>query len=122
MKNFKDDNKKKNMLISWPFIIVLFVSIVVFSFNLVDFVGKMQETIKNKEIVQNRIIEIKNNKIKLENDIDKLQTDSGIEENIRENFGLVKDGEGLVVIVEDKSIIEVEQKESFWTKIKNWFR
>ena len=122
MKNFKDKNQNKKVFQSWPVIIILAIVIVIFSYNLVIFYGKMQDTIHNKEIVERKILELENNKAKLENSIENLQKDSGIEENIRENFGLAREGEGVVVIVDDKDKIEEVVKKTFWEKVLSWFR
>lgn len=121
MKNLKEQNKISKILISWPFIIILFIIVVIFIINLFSFSRKMQESIKNKEIVEQRIVEINKNKEKLQNNIKKLQSDNGIEENIRENFGLIKEGEGVVVIVDNESEVELNEKRTFWTKIKDIF-
>lgn len=121
MKNLKEQNKISKILISWPFIIILFVIVVIFIINLFSFSRKMQESIKNKEIVEQRIIEINKNKEKLQNNIKKLQSENGIEENIRENFGLIKEGEGVVVIVDNKNEVVPKEESTFWTKIRDLF-
>ncbi|MBI5139518.1 septum formation initiator family protein [Candidatus Nomurabacteria bacterium] len=69
--------------------------------------GKMLETSKNKKIAEAKIAELKENKFKLDRDIDKLNTNQGLEENIREKFGLVKEGENMIVIVDEKKEVSV---------------
>ena len=61
----------------------------------------------------------------LSSSIDKLKTDSGIEQEIREKYGLVKPGEEVIVIVdgEDSTSSEpVSSEISFWQKVKDWLK
>ena len=61
----------------------------------------------------------------LSSSIDKLKTDSGIEQEIREKYGLVKPGEEVIVIVdgEDSTSSEPASSEiSFWQKVKDWLK
>ncbi len=89
--------------------------------------GKMQVTIENRKIAENKLAELEKEKIKLSSDIAKLKTDSGVEESIRSKFGLAKEGESEIIIVEDKTTPEPVKEDSggffsslmFW---KNWFK
>ncbi len=85
------------------FLIFLGVVIIVFSFSIFSFMNKMEETVKNKKIIEDKIAELEKSKEKLNSDITKLKTESGIEENIREKFGLAKEGENMILIVDDKN-------------------
>ena len=61
----------------------------------------------------------------LSSSIDKLKTDSGIEQEIREKYGLVKPGEEVIVVVdgEDSTSSEpVSLEISFWQKVKDWLK
>ncbi|MEI8270399.1 MAG: septum formation initiator family protein [bacterium] len=111
MRNFQEKNKFKKFLQSKPVLVILTIMVFLFAWNIVNLTIKLQETYKNKNIEQQKIFELENRKIKLSTDIEKLGTDNGKEEVIRENFGMVKEGEQVVVIVDDKSINEPEKKE-----------
>ena len=85
----------------------------------------MRETINNKKIAEEKIQELQKEKEQLTNNINQLKTDQGIEENIRENLALGKDGEGMVVITDDKDSPTADtnnQPISFFSKIANWFK
>ena len=86
--------------------------------------GKMAVTRENRKIAENKVAELQNEKIRLSADISKLNTESGIEENIREKFGLAKEGEGLIIVVEDKDKTEAEDESSggFFSFFKNLFK
>lgn len=109
---------------SWPVLAFLSISVLIFAWSVINFMGKMQVTKESKKIAENKVAELEKGKEKLSSDIDKLKTDSGIEENIREKFGLAKEGEGLIVVVEDKNKMEEENEESGWffSFLKNLFK
>ena len=124
MRNFQQKRGWRNVIESWPVLIVLGILVLVFAWGVKDFTEKMLTTRTNKETARQKLRELTEKKEMLSLDIAKLNTESGIEENIREKFGLGKDGEGLIVVVEDKNKpVVVEEKSnwfiSFW---KNLFK
>ena len=74
-----------------------------FVWGIIGFMGKMEVTRQNKKIAENKVAELQQEKIKLSSDIAKLKTEGGVEESIRLKFGLAKEGEGLIVVVDDKN-------------------
>lgn len=125
MKNFQEKNKWRKIMQSKPALIFLFIIALLFLWSIVNLFGKMQETITNKKIAEEKIITLQNDKEKLSLDIKNLQTEKGIEENIREKFGLAKEGEGMIVVVEDKKQEENDQnnkKRGFIDFLKNLFK
>lgn len=58
----------------------------------------------------------------LESEIDRLQTPAGVEQEIREKYGLVKEGEEVIVILPAEQEIDVkaEAPKSWWQKMKFW--
>jgi len=69
---------------------------------------------------------LKDKKEKIDHKIQNLETETGIEQEIRSKFDVAKEGERLIVIVEDeKEEIVVEEKGvfgNFFTTIKGWFQ
>ena len=60
----------------------------------------------------------------LSSEIERLKIESGIEEEIREKYGLVKPGEEVIVVVdesESKNSNPTSSEVGFWQKIVNWF-
>jgi cell division protein FtsB len=124
MKSFQKKDKKLNSIIhSKPALVVLGCLTLFFAYGVLSLVGKMQTTSKNRQIIENKVKELKMDKAKLTADISKLQTKDGVEESIREKFGWAKEGEGLVVVIEDQSKNDAEQESSggFWGFVKNLF-
>ncbi len=99
-----------SVLYSKPVLVILGLILLIFTYNLFGLLGKMRETIRNKRGAEDKFMELTANKEKLDHDISKLNTTEGVEENIREKFGLVKEGEGVVIIVEDKKEEKLEMK------------
>ena len=125
MRNFQEKNKLKKIMQSKPILIILAIIVILFIWNIVGLTGKLQETYKNKKIEQEKISDLEKRKEKLSTDIEKLGTDKGKEEAIRENFGMVKDGEQVIVIVDDKNQAETpeeSQNKGFFSFFKNLFK
>ena len=112
---------------SKPVLTLLCVLVLVFAFEVLGFMGKMEVTIENRKIVENKVAELEKQKEQLSSDIAKLKTQSGIEDTIREKFGLAKGGEKIIVIMDDKNAPKTEDspKEGFFSSLifwKNWFK
>ncbi len=125
MKSFQKKRRLEHVMQSKTFLIFLGILILVFAFSMFSFVNKMEETSKNKKIIEDKITELEKSKEKLNSDINELKTSQGVEENIREKFGLAKEGENMVIIVDDKNKAENVMKDNsggFFNTIKNWFK
>ena len=110
---------------SKPVLALLGIMILVFAWSVFGLVGKMQETIRNKRVAEEKIQELQKEKAELLSNINQLKTDKGVEASIREKFGLAKDGEGVVVVVDDQNSpkTDTENKSAgFFSKIMNWFK
>ena len=125
MRKFQEKNKFKNFMRSKPVLVLLTIILIAFVWNIVNLTIKLEDTYKNKKIEQEKISDLENRKAKLSTDIDKLNTDKGKEEAIRENFGMVKEGEQVIVVVDDKNQTADEPKsenKGFFSFFKNLFK
>ena len=125
MRSFQKKGKWKQITRSKIFLIFLGILILVFVFSVFSFMGKMEETSKNKKIVEDKIAELEKSKEKLNEDINKLKTDEGVEENIRKKFGLAKEGENMIMIIDDKNQTKTPKKDTsfnLFTTIESWFK
>ncbi|MFZ2205754.1 MAG: septum formation initiator family protein [Minisyncoccia bacterium] len=124
MKNFQEKRRIRVILESRPALVVLFIVTIVFAWSMVGFIGKAEDASRNKKIAEDKIIELQKSKERFSSDIQRLQTDQGKEEAIREKFGLVKEGEELIVVVDDKNPSDtgLPKESGLLLKIKNWFR
>jgi cell division protein FtsB len=82
---------------------LLGILILLFVWNILGLWNKMGETSKNKKIAGDKVAALKQQEEKLSSDINGLQTDQGKEKFFRENYGLAKEGEDEIVIVDDKN-------------------
>ncbi|OGI58108.1 hypothetical protein A3C60_01120 [Candidatus Nomurabacteria bacterium RIFCSPHIGHO2_02_FULL_37_45] len=123
MRNFEQKRGWRNILQSRPILVLLGILVIIFAYGVIGFMGKIQVTRENRKIAENKIAELKQEKDKLTLDIAKLKTDEGVEESIRDKFGLAKEGEGMVVVVENKNKIEIQDTKSggFFSFFRNLF-
>jgi cell division protein FtsB len=123
MKNFQT-KRKKSFWQSWIFLMFFFAIILIFAWNVFAFWRKMQDTSQNRKIAEDKISQLQKQRNELTDDIAKLNTEAGVEEAIRDKFGLVKEGENMIVIVEDKNkeVPPVPSRFSrFWGYLKGLF-
>ena len=125
MRNFQKRERLKYIMQSKLFLMFLRIGIFTFIYRMFSFINKLEETGKNRKIVEDKITELEKSKEKLNSDIIKLKTEKGIEESIRERFGLAKDGEGMIMVIDDKNQIKTQKEPEsgvFWSVIKSWFK
>jgi len=74
----------------------------------------------------NKIASLKSREDSLNSDISKMQTKEGIEEIIRDKYQVVKKGEKMVVIVDNKDVNNTTSSQTnshgFWNWVKNIFK
>jgi cell division protein FtsB len=122
MKKFQEKNIWSNIVQSKPVLFLLFILIVGLAWSVYGLMERMKETAKNKEIEDIKISELRERRDKLTSDIASLKTEKGVEENIREKFGLSKDGESVIIIVEDKDQVSDIKKEKQENKLRFFFK
>ena len=123
MKNFKQKRSGRKILESPPFLILLTLIVFIFAWNMFGLWGRMRDTAKNRQIAEAKVSELTQGKEKLSYDIAKLETQAGVEESIREKFGLAKEGERMIIVVEDKNPPQTEEKKpkGFFSRLKTFF-
>ena len=124
MRSFPKKRKLTNIAHSRFFLGLLGTILVLFIWVMVGFLNKTIITRENRKIAENKLLELQKEKVALSSDIAKLQTKEGIEESIREKFGWAKEGEGMIVVMEDKNqpVKDEKQQGGFFSFIKNLFK
>ncbi len=127
MVNFQEkmeDKSFRRVVRSKYALVLLGLFILFFGWNVIKFSGRMEEISRNKKNAEEKIIALQEQKDRLVSDINKLNTDKGVEDSIRDKFGLAKEGEGLVVVVDGVNTSKSTSSEDsgFWSKIKSWFK
>jgi cell division protein FtsB len=84
---------------------------------------KKTDSEEMKKISLANVLELRQRNEDLTGKIDRLNTEEGVEEEIRSKFSVAKENENMVVIVPDNSSSSTDNTESpgFWTKIMNFF-
>ena len=60
----------------------------------------------------------------MKTEIERLSTERGVDEEIRTKFRVVKEGEGMIVLVDSPDVSSTSSQnnaKSFWSKILDWF-
>ncbi|MFH1201255.1 MAG: septum formation initiator family protein [bacterium] len=124
MRNFQKKRGWRNIIQSKLFLILFGIAILVFSWNVFGFWNKMQETEKNKKIVEDRVTALKQQKENISSEMNNLNTDQGKEKFFRENLGLAKEGEEVIIVVEDKNPppAPLPVSSGFFSFFTNWFK
>lgn len=106
-------------------LIVLFCVLILFIYNIIGLIEKERQTTEKKNIILSNIETLRNREKTLSNDIEKLKTEEGVEETIRDKYQVVKEGEKMVVIVDEEqkeaSALPKEIKHGFVEWIKGIF-
>ncbi|MFA5933635.1 MAG: septum formation initiator family protein [Candidatus Paceibacterota bacterium] len=111
-----------------PLVLVLFAFLTLFFlYGIIGLIAKNNDTAKNKNLAVKQRAELEAKQVLLEAEIKKLSSNQGIEATIRDKFPVVKEGEGVVMIVDDVNNsdgtnTDSESKKSFWQIIKGWFK
>ncbi len=126
MRDFQQKNRWRSILESWPVLIFLGLLLLFFAWGIVSLLNRMQTTRENRVLAEKKLAELQKKKQTFSSDVSKLNTQSGIEESIREKFPVVKEGEGLIVVVDEKKAENTNEADTggffsflyFW----RWFK
>ncbi|MFA5773353.1 MAG: septum formation initiator family protein [Candidatus Paceibacterota bacterium] len=124
MKKWKKSNYK--FWHSPVALVFLFCILVLFGYNIVGLIQKERETSHKKELILDQIDSLKQRESSLSLDISKLDTEEGKEEIIREKYQVAKEGEKMVIIVDEEnknnsSVIDNKTSHGFWNWVKKIF-
>lgn len=126
MIEFQKRKRVKNIIYS-PVVLIVLVLVLAFlirgSWNLRDKAIISKGNLEREKIELQKIVDRKNN---LESSIEYLKTDQGVENEIRSKFRATREGEKLVVIVDEgSSTIStstiIETQHGFLYRLFNWF-
>lgn len=105
---------------------ILLLLVIAFMYNVFGLIEKTRETSKKKELMLEQIDNLHKRESSLTTDISKLETEQGIEDTIRDKYQVAKEGEKMVVIVDEErkesEIIDSTINHDFWSWIKKIFK
>lgn len=125
MKEFKKRRQFKKKLYS-KFVIILLILIIILLARGTWGVFQKSRQSKNKlEISQDRIIELNKRQEAIISKIEILKSDSGVEEEIRTKYDVAREGEHVIVIVQEDEELPEPKKETglkgLWRKMTSIF-
>ncbi len=126
MLEFQEKRRLRNFLYSRVTLIVLLVAIF-FLLNAVWKVYQKQDLTKdNLAKAAANLQGLQAREKMLSSEIERLKTESGTEQEIREKYGLVKPGEEVITVVDSNTATSTDfdtasNPASFWQKIMDWF-
>jgi len=123
MINF-DSRIKRSRGLKKPIILgILFILLIIFSratWNIYQKERASREILNEKESELGELLDRKNN---LDSELSKLETERGIESEIRDKFGFIKEGEEVIILVDNpgfSSSTDKEDNRNIFKKILDW--
>ena len=116
--------EKRSFLFSF-LVVVGLIFIILLSPKIFRLTVKAKESFENKQKAEQNLVDLKTQKVELENDLNLLNTNFGLESEIRDKFPVVKEGEEMVVFVHDQGGEDrnnTKSNLSLWQRIKNLFK
>lgn len=115
----------RSKLYSWPILILLFALVIFLGHGVWNMYAKVRTSEAQLAQAQAELDELKERRKELENKIAYIETETGIEEHLRREFDVAKEGEQVVVILDNgeevEEVISFEEK-GFWERFKEWFK
>ena len=127
MHQFKKKRTFKRRLYSKLVLIVLLTIFIFIVRGTWDIYKKSKESKRKLNLAETEFVELEEKKASIEHRIDRLSTETGIEEEIRSKFDVVRDGEEVIVIVDAKEATATEPEapkgiKGFFTTFFSWFQ
>ena len=119
MKKFQEKQIIKSRLYSAPSIIFLFIILILAINGSKNIWVKYFESKENADQTYRQLVELQNRQGALEEKTERLKSEEGIEEEVREKFNVLRPGEKVLVIKEEEKP-KVEE-ESWWGRFKEKF-
>jgi len=80
---------------------------------------KYRETKIKKEAVLTKLRELETHRNAISKEANRLETEHGVEQELREKYNVAKEGEGVIVILDPHNIKEEDRAEK--NKVSNFF-
>ncbi len=121
MREFRKKQDMKRALYSKPVLIFLGVILIFLIYSTWNIYTKAMVPYENRVNAEKKLTDLQEREMELTSRIKTLETEEGVEIEVREKFGLVREGEEVVVILEDEVGSGATESEhtnsSLWQKI-----
>ena len=124
MREFQERNRYKRLLYSRLGVIVVFILILFFSKATFGVYKKQHNSAANALQAKGELRKLEERQAVLDREVMRLQTEEGVEEEIRSKYSVSKSGENLLIIVDEEKEkpMPVQEKQSWWSKFKKLFK
>lgn len=126
MREFQEKRKIRGFLYSKKIIILLLLITAFLLFSTIKVYLKSRNALSKNEEAKKELAELEKRRAGLETDVDRLNTESGLEEEIRKNLNVQRPGEKVLVIVdknaENGKIEAGNELNDFFSKIWEWVK
>lgn len=126
MREFQEKEKIRRRLYSKTSIVILFIIMIFVARGVIGLYSKEKTSRFEVERLTKQKVEIENRLKSVSKQNEMLATTQGIEYEIRNKFDVVKEGEGVIVIVDKELPPPPEEKKSFlkkfWGSVKGVFK
>ncbi len=126
MREFQEKRKIRGFLYSKKIVILLLLITAFLFFSTIKVYLKSRNAASKNEETRKELAELEKRRAELETDVNRLNTESGLEEEIRKNLNVQKPDEKVLVIVEknaENGKIEAgNELNDFFSKIWGWVK
>jgi len=125
MREFQERKKWRRLLFSKPVFALVFAAFAFLSYSAVKIFIKSRAIVARENETKKELFDIKQRKANMEKELNRLQSESGIEEEMRTKFDVQKPGERALVIVDkpdDNNKNSDNAGAGFFSRIWSWAR
>lgn len=116
MREFQEKQKIKKRIYSKTSILVLLVLVVLIARGVLSVYAKERSSRLELALLEKRKAELSDRLAKVSMNNERLKTEDGIESEIRSKFDVVKQNEGVIVVVDEKLPVPEEDTRGFMKK------
>lgn len=123
MLDFQQKRKVRSFLYNKFTLGLLFVLVLLLAHSTWGVWNKKKDSEELKDISMARVLELRDRESELRSKIERLETEQGVEEEIRAKFSVAKEDESMVLVVieESTTTATTTPKKGFWGKLKSIF-
>ncbi len=124
MVDFQVKKNINKIIYSKVVLVLLMILIIIILIQLYDIYFKYKISQDNTRKTAANLEILKEKEVYLKSEITRLESQTGIEEEIREKYGVIRPGEEIIVILDDtdEDLKSQEINKSLWTKILSLFK
>jgi len=127
MNYYQKPNLFKRILFSPITALIIILVVLAMAYAVFSIVDKSVDAARARKLSEKEVAELAEKKADLTHKLDALRSPEGQEAALREHFPVVKEGEHVIVIVDEQKKTEGTQeteapKKGFWQFLKNLFK